>query len=251
MKLFKDTLAVLTFAALLVCVPNVRADEWNKKTIIKIDEAVQLPTIVLQPGTYVFKLVDSPSDRHIVQVFDEGEKRLFTTVLAIPNYRLEPKGKTVFTFWEVPAGEIPAVRAWFYPGDLFGQEFAYPKNRATQVAAYTKTSVATSNAQSMDEMKSMPITSTNENGQTSDLDSNTYVAKTSDPAPVPVFEPTPQAATPQVADPAPVAVPEPQRTPAPIPAKLPHTATQAPLLGLFGLLSLGAFFAVRRFARVR
>jgi len=47
MKLFKDTLAVLTFAALLVCVPNVRADEWNKKTIIKIDEAVQLPTIVL------------------------------------------------------------------------------------------------------------------------------------------------------------------------------------------------------------
>ena len=52
-----------------------------------------------------------------------------TTILAIPNYRLQPTGKTVFTFWETPPGQPKALRAWFYPGDNFGQEFAYPKIR--------------------------------------------------------------------------------------------------------------------------
>jgi hypothetical protein len=60
---------------------------------------------------------------------------LFTTILAIPNYRLQPTGKTVFTFWETPPGQPKALRAWFYPGDNFGQEFAYPKSAAVQIAA--------------------------------------------------------------------------------------------------------------------
>src|SRR5262249_46901190 len=127
MTLFKHTLAPLMAAAILFLAPTVKADEWNKKTIVTVDQAIQLPNVVLQPGSYVFKLLDSLSDRHIVQVFNKEDNHLITTVLAIPNYRLEPTGKTVFTFWEVPPGEPPAVRAWFYPGDNFGQEFAYPK----------------------------------------------------------------------------------------------------------------------------
>jgi hypothetical protein len=250
MTLFKNTLAALAISALFVCAPIVRADEWNKRTIIKVDEAIQLPTIVLQPGTYVFKLLDSPSDRHIVQVFDEKEQHLITTVLAIPNYRLTPRGKTIFTFWEVPAGETPPVRAWFYPGDLYGQEFAYPKNRATQVAAYSKSAVPTTNAESNADLKTMPITSVNENGQTTDLDKSTYTAKNEPPAPepapapVPVTEPAP-APPPVTEPPAETAA----QVPEPAPQELPHTASQLPLIGLGGLLSLTAFFALKRSAR--
>jgi hypothetical protein len=248
MSLFKHTLAVLTMSALFTLAPTVRADEWNKRTIVKIDEAIQLPNAVLQPGTYVFKLLDSQSDRHIVQVFDEKETHLITTVLAIPNYRLEPKGKSVFTFWEVPAGETPAVRAWFYPGDLFGQEFAYPKNRATQVAAYTKTAVPTSNAQSEADMKTAPLASVNEKGQTEDLDKETYTAKNEPPPPPPpAAEPAPAPApqtAPQAAEPP--AAPAPEPTPAPVPQELPHTASALPLIGLAGLASLGAFLALKR-----
>jgi hypothetical protein len=53
-----------------------------------------------------------------------------TTILAIPNYRLQVTDKTVFQYWEVPAGQPRALRAWFYPGDNFGQEFAYPKQKS-------------------------------------------------------------------------------------------------------------------------
>ncbi len=70
-------------------------------------------------------LVDSLSDRHIVRIFDNDKQHVITTILAIPNYRLQPTGKTVFQYWEVPAGQPKALRAWFYPGDNFGQEFAY------------------------------------------------------------------------------------------------------------------------------
>src|SRR5262249_51477245 len=81
-----------------------------------------------------FKLLDSASNRHIVQIFDEDQTHIYATVLAIPNYRLQVTGKTVITFVERAACEPQAIRAWFYPGDNFGQEFVYPKSRAAELA---------------------------------------------------------------------------------------------------------------------
>ncbi len=50
--------------------PSARADEWNKKTILTVDQPIQVPNQVLPAGTYVIKLLDSPSDRHIVQIYN-------------------------------------------------------------------------------------------------------------------------------------------------------------------------------------
>lgn len=111
-----------------------RADAWDKKTIVKFPMSVEVPGKVLEPGTYVFRLVDSPSDRHIVQISNERGNHVYATILAIPNYRLTPTGKSVFSFYEVPVGQPEALRAWFYPGDNYGQEFAYPKSRADILA---------------------------------------------------------------------------------------------------------------------
>jgi hypothetical protein len=250
---FKHTLAALSVSALFICSPVMRADEWDKRTVITIDKTIQLPNATLQAGTYVFKLLNSPSDRDIVQVFNQDETKLITTVLALPNYRLEIKGKTTFTFWETPAGQTPAVRAWFYPGDSYGQEFVYPKNTAADMAAYNKAAVPTSNAQSSDDMKSMPVTATNENGQSSDLDKNTYTAK-AEPTPAPAAEPAPAPEPPPTApapEPAPAPPPAPEPQAAPAPQELPGTASPVPLVGLIGLLSLSAFVVVKRSARVR
>ena len=84
-------------------------------------------------------LVDSLSDRHIVRIFDKDQTHVMTTILAIPNYRLQVTDKTVFQYWEVPDGPAQSARAWFYPGDNFGQEFAYPKQKAVAIAAFVKT----------------------------------------------------------------------------------------------------------------
>src|SRR5580692_10505216 len=127
--------------------PSVQAAEWNQKTVVTFSAPVETPGVhikgweVLPAGTYVFKLVNSPSDRHIVQIFNQDETVLYTTVLAIPNYRLRATGKTVITFRERPAGEPEALRAWFYPGMNFGQEFVYPKEKAVALARETNTPV--------------------------------------------------------------------------------------------------------------
>src|SRR5208283_30905 len=86
---------------------------------------------------YVFKILDSNSDRHIVQIFSKDELTVYATILAIPNYRLKATGKTVLTLSERPAGEPEALHAWFYPGRNWGEEFVYPKSVAVELAKAT------------------------------------------------------------------------------------------------------------------
>jgi hypothetical protein len=216
-------LAVASIGLLATVVaPSARADQWDKKTILTVNEPIQVPNKVLPPGKYVIKLMDSPSDRHIVQIFDGDGMHLITTILAIPNYRLQPTGKTVFGFWETPPGQPKALRAWFYPGDNFGQEFAYPKNAAVQIAAVAHAAVPTTEAVEASEMATAPVTSTpapQEEAQ-------------AQPAPEPA--PAPQAAA-----------PAPEPAPAPQPQELPKTASPYPLVGFAGLLSLAIFVVLR------
>jgi hypothetical protein len=82
------------------------------------------------------KPVDSLADRHIVRITNQREDEVITTFLAIPNYRLKPTGDSAFQFWEAPFGNPKALRAWFYPGDNFGQEFAYPSGLSAKISAY-------------------------------------------------------------------------------------------------------------------
>jgi hypothetical protein len=120
--------------------PHGRADEWNKKTVVTFGAPVEIPGVhlkgwaVLPAGTYVFKLLDSQSDRNIVQIWNRDETKVYATILAIPDSRLKATDKTVITFDERPVGEPVALRAWFYPGSRTGEEFVYPKARAMELA---------------------------------------------------------------------------------------------------------------------
>src|SRR5207342_2685746 len=130
-----------------VLAPCAMADDWNRKTVITFSGPVEIPGVhltgwgVLPAGTYVFKVMDSQSDRHIVQIFSKDEKTVYATILAIPNYRLKPTDKTVVTFRERPAGEPEALRAWFYPGRNWGEEFVYPKAMAVALAKVSNVAV--------------------------------------------------------------------------------------------------------------
>ena len=240
----------IALAAVAGCIgfallPSLHADEWNKKTVLTINEPLQVPscctpdhTVTLQPGEYVMVLVDSLSDRHIVRILDKDGEHVITTILAIPNYRLQPTGKTVFQYWEVPAGQPVALRAWFYPGDNFGQEFAYPKQKAAQIAAFVKTPVPAIEVETtaVDDLKTVPLVAVDETGNTTELMATLPVAE-------PAAQPVQVAAVEtQTAD----RVVE-AETPAPEPAPaqtLPHTASLMPLLGLAGFVSLALFVAL-------
>ena len=126
MRILKGTLLALCATGLLAALgPTINADEWDKKTVFTFSDSVEIPGQILPPGTYVFKLFDSSSDRHIVQVWTEDQRHLIATVMAIPAQRLEPRGHTSIIFDERPGDSPMAVRTWFYPGDTIGQEFVY------------------------------------------------------------------------------------------------------------------------------
>src|SRR3954465_5625029 len=141
--------ALCAAAALTVALaPAARADEWNKKTILTFSGPVQIPGATLPAGSYVFKLADIAGNRHVVQVFDKDEKKIYTTMLAIPNDRLEPADDPVVFFSERSAGSPQAVKVWFYPGERIGNEFVYPKTQAMRIAKETHQSVLAMNEDS-------------------------------------------------------------------------------------------------------
>jgi hypothetical protein len=119
---------VLLVCGLVLCVlavPSAQADPWNKKTIVTLNDSLEIPGMVLDPGTYIFQLADSQSSRHIVQIWTEDGQRLITTILAVPAYRQRPSDDSVFDLDERPVDSPMALRTWFYPGDNTGQEFVY------------------------------------------------------------------------------------------------------------------------------
>src|SRR5580658_412579 len=133
-----------------VVTPNLRADQENKKTVMTFSQPVEIPGQILPAGTYTFKLLNSPSDRHIVQVFNADGTQLIATILTINDYRLKPTGRTVVKFSEQPGDAPDALKAWFYPGDNFGQEFVYPKQRAIELAVALKEPVPALTADTTD-----------------------------------------------------------------------------------------------------
>jgi len=238
--------AALGLVSVLSLPSGLMADQWNKKTYITINEAVQVPGKVLQPGRYVMKLAESQSNRHIVQIYNDREDQLQTTVLAIPNYRMQPTGKTEFQWWETPAGQPKAIRAWFYPGDNFGQEFAYPKSEAVAIASSTNQQVPTTYAESEANLATARVGTVDKAGTELELDRQTYSradgaqAQTPPPATERPVEMAQNRATPQATP-----VPEEQmreRT-------LPTTASPIPMAALAGLFALGASVGVRRMNR--
>jgi hypothetical protein len=224
-----------------ILAPSARADAWNRKSVITFSGPVEIPGVhlkgwgVLPAGTYVFKILDSQSNRHIVQIFSEDERTVYATILAIPNYRLKATDKTVITFREGPAGQPEALRAWFYPGRNWGEEFVYPKAKAVELAKTTNVPVLftpaeiplevtepvqSASAPVVVELKQAPIMAVQPTGE------EVQVAQVVTPPPPQELEPTVMAQT-----------------------SLPATASSAPLIGLLGLLALVGAFAVRATAK--
>ena len=119
---------LLTLAALILSLgamfsPVLKASEWDKKTTITINVPIEVSGTVLAPGTYVFKLLESGAERNIVQIYNADETHLVTMLFAVPISRMEPASRSLFTFEESPAGQVPALHAWFYPGNVDGLEF--------------------------------------------------------------------------------------------------------------------------------
>jgi len=107
--------------------PSVKADGWDQKTILTFSQWVQLPGIVLPPGTYVFKILDFAETRDLVQVLSQDEQKVYATVWTIPDYQENRESRPLIVFQERATGAPAAVKEWFYPDGKYGHEFIYSK----------------------------------------------------------------------------------------------------------------------------
>lgn len=227
--MFKQIKIALLLAFSLVAIlclspPSVYADDWDKATKITVNHPFEIPGMILPAGTYVFKIVDLPAERHAVRILNEDESATYATLLAFPDVRMTATDDTSVTFYEAENGRVPAIHQWFYPGHLGGVEFAYPEKPPMEFAAVTE---------------ALPV-----------------VTKLPEPPPVfrekPAPEPAVEEALPEPAlevEPATEAV-TPTAEPEPAPAAeseavaLPKTATPFALIGLVGLLSAVAAYGL-------
>jgi hypothetical protein len=210
--------------------PRASADEWDQRTTFTFSGPVEVPGQVLQAGTYVFKLADSQSDRDIVQVYSKDEKHLYGTFLTLPDQRLQPAGKPIITFQETPAGQPEAVRAWFYPGEDYGHQFVYPKQKAAALAKANNTPVP-----------SMPTELAANTTKPAATVNEPHVVAMSQ-APLKAQKPTEEEVEVVEVFGIPVEAPTAE---ADLPEVLPETGSLLPLIGLLGLVSFSAAFTLR------
>ena len=261
----KSLLVVCAVAFLSALVPGTATaqdNNWNQRTYFTFSAPVELPGKTLPAGTYLFKLVDSPSNRHVVQVFDRDEKTIHATILAIPAQRMEPSDEPEVRFMEVAANQPAAIRTWWFPGRTIGHEFIYPKEQALRLARGASAAVLTvaTDATTTETMREAELARATAEGQTTASTTTTTTQITGTAFPGRATAETEVAVTTQSA---PTTVPQStavtQReveTTIPAPAvsteavsttrtELPRTATFLPLVGLFGLGSLAGAAALR------
>jgi hypothetical protein len=177
--------AALALTAGLATAQTVPPD---RLTYVTFSGPVSVPGMTLPAGTYEFKIIDSNTNRNVVQIFNREGTKLFTTLLAVPATRMEPTGDPVITFKETPSDRPPAVHYWYYAGDLAGNELVYPKNQAQLIANASGENVMAvdSNGNSIDDWKSgsiskvKPDNSANADQQSSAKPSSTTSSTTSD-----------------------------------------------------------------------
>ncbi len=119
-------IATATVMTLLVAPLSVAAQQpdTRDKTIVTFSNAVELPRMRLEAGTYVFRLADTAL-RNVIQVLSQDGKEMLGQWLFVPAERPEVTGDTVITFRETSADSTPAVQFWYYPGEKYRQEFIY------------------------------------------------------------------------------------------------------------------------------
>jgi Protein of unknown function (DUF2911) len=110
------------------------ASESNQATTLSFSQPIQIPGQILPAGTYLFKLLNSDSERNMVQIFDSNQTHIYATLDTIPTDRPNPTGETVITLAEQGDGRPDALLKWYYPGTLTGNEFLYSSHTEKELA---------------------------------------------------------------------------------------------------------------------
>jgi len=235
--------AIGCFALALVFItPSLtQGDEWNLTTRFTVNQQSEVPGMVLQANTpYVIRLLDSPSNRNVVQIYDKDQMHMLTMFMAISAERQEPADRTVFKFIETAPGYPLPIKEWFYPGRLNGLEFVYPKDQALSISQHAREPVLTESAANITKSESTEVVEEKPSVAQS-APTEPYVEQEQEVEQQNLDKPAEIAQNTQPEVQQPVEPPSSEAAPVADENKgLPRTAGELPLVALIGVLCLGA-----------
>lgn len=188
-----------------------------ESSFLRIAEPLDVGGTLLQPGTYVIRLLPSMTNRNLIQISNEDRSEIFATVLSIPHhsYAGEETETTEFVMYPQVEGTHRALRTWYSadPVSKGGHDIVYPERRAMEIAPLVKEPVYAYKGEPTIEI--LPA------------------------APIVVVTPTKEV----------IIWVEPKPAPRPVVVtkapELPSTASNLPLFATIGLLLIGVAFAIR------
>lgn len=182
---------------------------------LRLAEPLDVGGTLLEPGTYVVRLLPSMTNRNLIQVTNEDRSKIFATVLSIPHHSAvgEETMSTEFVLYPQVEGTHRALRTWFSadPVSKGGHDIVYPERRAMEIAPLVKEPVYAYKGEPKAEV--LPA--------------------------APIVIVTPKKEVIAWVEPAPKPVIVAKAT------ELPATASNLPLLATIGLLLIGVAFAIR------
>ena len=222
MKKMMTCLALGTFVALVATTAPAYAQSDRENSTFTVTEPVDVGGFVLQPGTYLIRVVTLESNRNMVQVTNEDQTKVFASVLATPHPIREGEAapSSRYVYYTTAPGQIRALRTWYARDTTNGQDIVYPNRRAMELAAVAKE----------------PVIAIPDDVKEPEYKTATLTVVTPDQSVKP-YEPPVVV---QTAPAPPVAVAE-----ARPPQELPATASHVPLFAALGLLSVGGAFGLR------
>jgi hypothetical protein len=252
MKRFTSIAAAVFTAAFLTAATTASAQDSNinQRTYLTFSGPVQMPGVTLPAGKYVFRLADTAL-HNVLQVFDGEEKHIMGQWFFVPANRTteeqaQANGKPVVMFREMPEGVTPAIHYFFYPTDLTGKEFIYPKDQALKIAAATHESVLATDTD-VSKGGAAHVFRVEPNGTESTASSTASLNSQADVNNSPASGPPSYSTAPnnnrgsQATGTSGQNAPPRQQAS----ATLPKTGSPLPVIGLLGLLALAAGFGLR------
>lgn len=232
------SIALVWSAATPADAQGLRSD---RATYFTFSQPVSLPTVTLPAGKYLFRLMDSPATRSVVQVYSADGAQLHAMLLTLPASRNEASDEPEIRFLETAENVPPAIATWWYPGMKTGWEFIYPREQALRLARSSKQPVLTTAQDATGEgMKTADLVRVTPSGQT---------PASTGPIATP---PTGAAQRGEIAATPPTTTTTPPPAPsarsaqdqvmpsAPARSELPQTASMTPLIALIGALTIFA-----------
>lgn len=195
-------------------VPESTASRFMVSTETKI------PGTVLQPGSYTIRILDHLADRLIVRI-DNTQETSHSTFIGLPNASMGKADHAGIVKWDTGSNDTPAVRGFHFPSGA-NVEFVYPKAEAVVLAKLTSSKVPAIDPASEGRVANNGLSQEDMEVVTLWTLSSTKVGSDG-AAPAIKAERYQQVAS---------------VSQKPVIARLPHTASDLPLLALVALLSL-------------